>query len=129
MTSTELLSLLASNPDLDGSTASELAATIGCTTADIRPALRALVRDGELVTSGPTRGTRYSLAATPDVGVVARYVHDVLRHSPGLRIEEIRRITCTTALETRAAVNQLITAGIVRSAGNTRGTRYTAVSL
>lgn len=136
MTSTELLSLLNSNPDLDGSTASELAAAIGCTAADLRPALRALVRDGELVTSGRTRGTRYSIVtAAPAIEVVdlTMHVHSMLRTpaamSGGMRMEQICRIMGTTASETRDVVHQLVSAGVVSRTGNTRGTRYTAVSL
>lgn len=136
MTNTELasmvLSLMIGSPELDGSLASELAAACGVTTPELRQALRMLVRDGALVTSGRTRGTRYSVvreansaATTTEVaGMMLGILTDGAR-----RMVDIGHIDGVTTTQQRKAMQQLISAGLVRRTGNTRGARYTAVSL
>lgn len=63
MLATDLASLILSTLSADaGLTAQELAAAIGVSARDLRPALRAAVAAAMVVTSGRTRGTRYCLA-------------------------------------------------------------------
>ncbi len=106
LTSLVLSALLAD----DGLTAQELGQALGLPTIEIRPALRALLAAGAVVTSGRTRGTRYSLAVEEQAQVVvtaapsARRTPRARRASPVIEVVDLtEQLAQTLALATPSA--------------------------
>jgi hypothetical protein len=100
----------------DGLTARELGIVLGLEPVEMRLALRELVDDGVLVTSGRTSGTRYCLAIE-DQPVVAHI------GGPRVRLPKVRTVPAT--LDLMAALTE--TAALVANGVSLQGMRAIAL--